>query len=115
MEPVLIVLSNKFENSVSTRAAIENLFKDLIADEIVIDFSGITFISSSAAHQMVTEIKLLEKRNVKVTCNNIDKDVSRMLELAKTDRKNIFTVTPSIKHHVVNSEKDLSHLLSGGI
>lgn len=115
MKSARIILSSKFTRSVSTRAAIENLFKDLIADEIVIDFSDIHFISSSAAHQMVTEIKLLEKKNVKVICENTTEDVSKMLELAKTDRKNIFTVTPLIKHYVVRSESDLLELFSGVI
>jgi anti-anti-sigma regulatory factor len=115
MKTVKIILSNKFNRSVSTRAAVENLFKDLIAEEVVIDFSDIYFISSSAAHQMITEIKLLAKKNVKVSCENTNADVSRMLELSKSDRKNIFTVTPRIKHYVVKSESDLSKLLSGAI
>ena len=115
MKSVKIILSSKFTRIVSTRAAIENLFKDLVADEVVIDFSDIHFISSSAAHQMVTEIKNLEKKSIKVTCENSTDDVFRMLELAKTDRKNIFTVTPSIKHHIVRSENDLTKLFSGAI
>ena len=115
MKSVRIILSSKFTRSVSTRAAIENLFKNLVADELFIDFSDIHFISSSAAHQMVTEIKLLEKKNVKVILENTTDDVSKMLELAKTDRKNIFTVTPVMKHFVVRSESDLSKLISGAI
>lgn len=115
MKSERIILSSKFTRSISTRAAIENLFKGLLADEIVIDFSDIHFISSSAAHQMVTEIKLLEKKSVKVVCENETEDVFRMLELAKTDRKNIFTVTPIMKHQVVASESDLSKLFSSVI
>lgn len=107
MKSVRIILSSKFSRCVSTRAAVENLFKELLADEIAIDFSDIHFISSSAAHQMVTEIRLLERKNVKVICENTMEDVSRMLELAKTDRKNIFTVTPFMKHNVVRSDSDL--------
>lgn len=113
MKSARIILSSKFTRCISTRAAIENLFKDLIADDITIDFSDIHFISSSAAHQMVTEIRLLERNNVKVICENTTDDVCRMLELAKTDRKNIFTVTPLMKHHVIRSESDLSKLFSG--
>jgi anti-anti-sigma regulatory factor len=115
MKSEVIILSKKFNRIVSTRAAIENLFRDLIADELVIDFSDIHFISSSAAHQLITEIKILEKKNVKVSCENVHKDVFRMLELAKSDRKNIFTVTPAMKHNIVRSESDLSKLLFGGV
>jgi len=110
MEPVKIILSNKFKRSISTRAAIENLFKDLRAEEIIIDFSDIHFISSSAAHQIVTEVRVLEKKNIIVCLENMTIDINRMLELAKTDRKNIFTMT-KMKHSVVRDERDLSKLL----
>jgi anti-anti-sigma regulatory factor len=108
-----IILSKTFDGSISTRAAIENIFKDIIADEVVIDFLDIYFISSSAAHQIVMEVRDLEKKKVKVVTVNMDEDVYKMLELAKTDRKNIFTVLPIIKHCTINSENDLSKFLIG--
>lgn len=113
MKTISIILSKIFNSSISTRAAVENLFKDIDADEVVIDFLDISFISSSAAHQMVTEIKYLEKRQVKVYCENRAKDVFKMMELAKSDRKNIFTVVPHIKHHTIRTENDLSKFLLG--
>lgn len=106
-----LILSEKFSNSISTRTAVENLFKNLIADELIIDFSDINFISSSAAHQVVIEIKRLEDRKISVKCENLNSDVCRMMELSKTDRKNLFTLTPFIKHSVINSELDLEKLL----
>ncbi len=115
MESTRIILSRKFNRIVSTRVAIENLFKDLKGNEIIIDFSDIHFISSSAAHQIVTEIKRYEKQNITVTCEKMNKDVFRMLELAKTDRKNIFTFTPIIKHQVVRTESELYKTLLGSI
>lgn len=115
MKSEVFILSNKFDRSISTRVAVENLFKSLTADELVIDFTNICFISASAAHQMVIEIKLLDKKNVNVTCENMNYNISKMLELAKTDRKNIFTVTPQMKHTVIRSESDLSKLLLGAI
>jgi anti-anti-sigma regulatory factor len=110
MKSVKIKLSNKFNRSISTRIAVENLFKDIYAEEIIIDFSDIYFISSSAAHQMVIEVKRLEKQNVKVNIENMTDDVFKMLELAKTDRKNIFTIKPFLKHYVISSGNDLSGL-----
>jgi anti-anti-sigma regulatory factor len=115
MKKEVIILSNKFDRSISTRAAVKNLFKDIKPDELVIDFSSICFISSSAAHQMVIEIKRFEERNISVTCENVNVDVSRMMELAKTDRKNLFTMAPVINHYVIQSEKDLSKLLLGSV
>lgn len=115
MKEQRLILSEKFNNSISTRIAIENLFKNIKTDELIIDFSDISFISSSAAHQMVIEIRLLEQRNINVKCENMNPDVSRMIELSKTDRKNLFTTIPSIKHSVINSNLDLSRLFLEGI
>ena len=115
MKEQRLILSKKFNNSISTRIAVENLFKNIKTDELIIDFSDISFISSSAAHQMVIEIRLLEQRNINVKCENMNPDVSRMIELSKTDRKNLFTTIPSIKHSVINSNLDLSRLFLEGI
>lgn len=115
MKEQRLILSEKFNNSISTRIAVENLFKNIKTDELIIDFSDISFISSSAAHQMVIEIRLLEQRNINVKCENMNPDVSRMIELSKTDRKNLFTTIPSIKHSIINSNLDLSRLFLEGI
>jgi anti-anti-sigma regulatory factor len=109
MKTTNVILSDKFERIVSTRVAVENLFKDIHSCNVIIDFLDIQFISSSAAHQMVLEIKRLEKEKSAVTCVNMNKDVYKMVELAKTDRKNLFTLEPLLKHNVINSEKDLKH------
>ncbi len=115
MKEQRLILSEKFNNSISTRIAVENLLKNIKTDELIIDFSDISFISSSAAHQMVIEIRLLEQRNINVKCENMNPDVSRMIELSKTDRKNLFTTIPSIKHSIINSNLDLSRLFLEGI
>lgn len=115
MKEQRLILSKKFNNSISTRIAVENLLKNIKTDELIIDFSDISFISSSAAHQMVIEIRLLEQRNINVKCENMNPDVSRMIELSKTDRKNLFTTIPSIKHSIINSNLDLSRLFLEGI
>jgi len=112
MKEQRLILSEKFNNSISTRIAVENLLKNIKTDEL---FSDISFISSSAAHQMVIEIRLLEQRNINVKCENMNPDVSRMIELSKTDRKNLFTTIPSIKHSIINSNLDLSRLFLEGI
>ena len=112
METSIVQLSSHFERSISTRAAVQNLFtfdKKRI-NEVIVDFSEIHLISSSASHQFILEIRDLEKQNISVTLINVANDINRMLELAKTDRKNIFTVQ-NVKHLNVKSDKDLSTLL----
>jgi anti-anti-sigma regulatory factor len=112
MKTTIVKLNLHFDRSISTRVAIQNLFcfdKNGI-EEIIFDFSDIHFISSSASHQFVIEIKELEKQNISVSYSNISEDIEKMLCLAKTDRKNIFTVQ-EVKHLNVLSNKDLSSLL----
>ncbi|NOY36343.1 MAG: STAS domain-containing protein [Chlorobi bacterium] len=108
-----IILKEKFDNSISSRAAIKNLFNfDTDAlKELAIDFSDIVFISSSVAHQLVMELRKLESLDIEVNFLNINEDVQRMINIAKTDRKNIFTTQP-IEVIDTPSEKELDEFLT---
>jgi anti-anti-sigma regulatory factor len=112
MKTIIVQLSLHFDRSISTRVAVQNLFSfdKRGFEEIIFDFSDIHFISSSASHQFVMEVKELEKQSISVSYSSISDDVEKMLCLAKTDRKNIFTVQ-EVKHLNVLSNKDLSSLL----
>ncbi|MCX6327212.1 MAG: STAS domain-containing protein [Bacteroidia bacterium] len=112
MKTIIVQLSLHFDRSISTRVAVQNLFSfdKRGVEEIVFDFSDIHFISSSASHQFVMEVKELEKLNISVSYSSISDDIEKMFCLAKTDRKNIFTVQ-EVKHLNVLSNKDLSSLL----
>lgn len=112
MKTKIVQLSLHFDRSISTRVAVQNLFsfdKSGIG-KIIFDFSDIHFISSSASHQFVMEVKELEKQNISVSYSTISENIEKMLCLAKTDRKNIFTVQ-DVKHLNVLSNKDLSSIL----
>jgi anti-anti-sigma regulatory factor len=112
MKSMIIHLNSYFNRSISTRAAIQNLFTfdKTEAEEIIFDFSGINFVSSSASHQFYLEVKKLESQDKTISFINVIPDVDKMLVLAKSDRKNIFTVQ-KIEHLNVTSDKDLSQLL----
>ena len=105
-------MNKKFDKIISTRAAIDKLFDFDYSNlnEIYIDFSDIAFISSSAAHQLVLKERELAKKSVQVIFLNIDDEVQRMINIARTDRKNIFTTQPvEIVDNI--SEKELDELL----
>ena len=112
MRALTIKLRLYFDHSISTRVAVQNLFLFDITkiEEVILDFSSIQFISSSASHQFSLEIKKLQKQNITITFSNVVDNVEKMLELAKTDRKNIFTVQ-EIKHQTVTTEEDLLEFL----
>ena len=112
MKTKVVKLSSFFDRSISTRVAIENLFSfdNKGTNEIVLDFKNIYFISSSASHQLIIEAGELEKKGITVSFKNIENNIDRMLELSKTDRKNIFTVQ-NIEHLKVRSDKELNRLL----
>lgn len=83
-----------FDRSISTRSAIVSLFNfdRSIIEEVVLDFSEISLISASAAHQIIIEARKLEESSIRISMINLDDHVKRMLELSRTDRKNILTV-----------------------
>jgi anti-anti-sigma regulatory factor len=112
MNSKVVKFSEFFDRSISTRSAIENLFNFDKAGlkEVVLDFADIYLISASASHQVILEIRELEKKDITVNLINIDKNVGRMLDLSKTDRKNILTVQ-SIEHINIQSSSDLNKLL----
>ena len=107
-----LILKKNFDRIISTRVAIENLFDfDVSAvDELTIDFSDITFISSSAAHQLVLELRKLKDLDIEINLLNVNEDVQRMINIAKTDRKNIFTTQP-IEVLETPGEKELDEFL----
>lgn len=114
MKTKVIKLSSYFDRSISTRAAIRNLFifsKKGIG-EVVINFHNISFISSSASHQLTLEINDFEQNGIHVTISNVGENIGKMIELSKTDRKNIFTVQ-NMEQVQVRSEQDLAKLLLG--
>ena len=112
MKSMIIQLNSYFNRSISTRAAIQNLFSfdKTEAEEIIFDFSGINFVSSSASHQFYLEVKKLESLNTTISFINVIPDVEKMLVLAKSDRKNIFTVQ-KIEHLNITTDKELSQFL----
>ena len=106
------MLNEHFVRSISTRSAVRKIFDfdKSGLEEVIIDFSDIYLISSTASHQFILEIRKLEEENIPVNINHTRKNVKKMLELAKTDRKNIFTVQ-NIKRTQVMSDDDLSAIL----
>jgi anti-anti-sigma regulatory factor len=112
MRTQIIDLKKYFDHSIATRVAVQNIFVLIRrnSEEIILDFDQINFISSSASHQFFLEERKLEKENKIVSFINVNNDVEKMLELAKKDRKNLFTIQ-EIKHQSVTSEEDLSKLL----
>jgi len=112
MSSKIVKLNEFFDRSILTRSAIENLFNFVKTglNEVVLDFADIYLISASASHQVILEIRELEKNDIPVNLINIDKNVERMLNLSKTDRKNILTVQ-SIEHYNIQSSDDLNKLL----
>ena len=94
MKLFTIKFNELFDRSISTRSAIENLFSidKTGIEEVVLDFTDISLISASAAHQIIIESKRLEEDHIQVNMINLNEHVNRMLELSKTDRKNILTV-----------------------
>jgi anti-anti-sigma regulatory factor len=112
MRLLKIRFNDFFDRSISTRSAIENIFAfdKTGLDEIILDFSDIVLISASAAHQIIIETRKLESEKIKVNLINLDNHIYKMLELSKTDRKNIMTVQ-NFEKLTATRTSDLSRFL----
>lgn len=64
MKTMIVDLKSYFDRSISTRVAVQNLFRFDRRDveEVVIDFSEIHFVSGSASHQFYLEVKNLRRK-----------------------------------------------------
>lgn len=56
------------------------------AEQVVVDFDAVQFISRSAAHQMVLERDRLLKKGVEVHFKNTHEDVDRMLDIVEATK-----------------------------
>lgn len=115
MKTKVIMLNKKFNERVSTRAAVQNLFNDshfTNCNQVVLDFRGIRFLSSSAAHQIFLETKNLKNKNIDIKLENVNENVHKMLSLSSKDRKNLFTIL-HFDHEKVSSSQELDKFLLG--
>jgi anti-anti-sigma regulatory factor len=112
MKLLTIKFNEFFDRSISTRTAIESLFTfdNTDVEEVILDFLDMVLISASAAHQIIIEVKKLELKHIKVTMINLSNHINRMLELSKTDRKNILTVQ-SFERFTAKNKSDLNRFL----
>ena len=112
MKLLTIKFNEFFDRSISTRTAIESLFTFDKTDieEVVLDFLDIVLISASAAHQIILEVKKLEVMHIKVNMINLSNHINKMLELSKTDRKNILTVQ-RFEHYTAKNKSELNTFL----
>ena len=112
MKSLIINLRSKFSDSISTRAAVRNLFKEEYKtyEKIIIDFKKIEFISSTASHQFKLENDKLASIGIALEYINMSDDISRMLDLSKSDRKNIFTLQDAA-YHTASSIEEIESLL----
>lgn len=86
----ILKLSEHFKDSVSSRAAIINLFAiDLSkVKTLEIDFSNIDFVSRSATHQLIKEKERLEKElHIKVSFCKRCREVKEMFDIVSKSLK----------------------------
>ena len=79
---ITISLAKTFEQSVTSRSAIVNLFRfdSEKVHSVKVDFEDIVFISRSATHQLITEKRKLEKENIQVTFVKINSEIEKMID-----------------------------------
>ena len=87
---ITLKLFENFNSSISSRAAIINLFNfDFTkVKTLEVDFSKVSFLSRSAAHQLIKEKERYDnKYNIKVKFTNRSKMVKEMLDTVNKSLK----------------------------
>lgn len=109
-----IYLKDYFTNKISSRSSVEQVFsklKEINTDNIILDFSDITNISRSAAHQFIREWQsFTEDKNMHIELQSMNNNVKQMMEIAQNPDKRIYNNYNTIKFE--NSEQFYEYLNS---
>ena len=111
---IVLKLSEHYNNSIASRAAIINLFDiDLTEIKILeIDFSDITFVSRSATHQFIKEKERIENTlKIKVDFINLSSEVKEIFELVANSIESPKPVTSSIHRVHFSTPKEFQSFL----
>lgn len=103
---LIISLAKSFKDSISSRAAVRNLFTDNMKEinSIILDFKGIEFISRSAAHQVLIETERIAKNKIDVTRLNESDSIQAMFRVVDNEPIKVKKSPPEL----VQIPKDIS-------
>lgn len=105
---------DKFGDSPNYRNSASDLFQELPADsmEVVLDFSGVSFISRGFADQLVKErLRLQEERDLAIHFEHVNTDVAAMLDIVSRTQSHTSRERVSIPVIRVNNLDELDQLL----
>lgn len=111
---IVLKLAEHFKNSVSSRAAVINLFAVDLSDKepIEVDFNNIEFISRSATHQFIKEKQRLENElKIKVAFLNQNKEVKTMFDIVNKSIESPQPKVSEIYRVRFSSQKEFSNFL----
>jgi len=115
LKSITILLKDHFAASISTRMSVRNLLDDFLKypdnQEVIIDFSGIEFISPSAAHEFILYSRDFMKKGKIIRFINTSSRVNQIIAIAKKRRK---TRRPKqkISHISFNTYQDMINYFS---
>ena len=107
-----IEVSKQLVDQINSRSSVSNLLQDAHnADHAVIDFKNISFISRSAAHQLLTEIEILQNKGVDITFSNLGPELEAMLDQVSSSRKTNYKRATFVKRRSFASEQEFEDFL----
>lgn len=108
----LIKLSEFFERQISGRSAVTAIFSEIQGvHHLILDFTGIQFISRSAAHELITKMEEVQKKLVSVELSSPTKEVSEMLSKVRASMKNPQKLATYVEFLTFSSEKESDEFL----
>lgn len=107
-----IDVSKKLVDQINSRFSVSDLLKNAGAsNHAIIDFKDITFISRSAAHQLLTEIETLQNKGVEITFKNLSPEAEVMLNQVSASRRTNYKRATFVNRRSFASEQELDDFL----
>ena len=105
-------MSDFFDSQLNNRASVALLFESVKRSKAVtIDFCGIDFISRSAAHEILTFVDEVQKKDIDITFTNMAPNIDETLQKVSASRKQNFKRATFVKRVSFENEKDLEDFL----
>ena len=109
---VTISLSEFHSDQINGRSAVRaTLTEDKDASLVVYDFEGITFLSRSAAHEILEVISESQKLGKQVTLKHLTPQVAEMLDRVEDSKKHNIKTATYVERLQFTSEQELEDFL----
>jgi len=97
-------------SQINGRSIIDSLFVEY-SREYILDFDGVTFISRSASHELLSKIDAFKEKGIKVILTNLSFTNDIMLKRVETSRKSGEKLATFVNRLNLNTTSELDNFI----